>query len=339
MNKYLFSCVYLTRFCPMKCDYCRLRDSKLTEPELDVAHWKLAFTELEELGCSFHLILGNEPLAVRGIVDLIWWMGSRMPYAMYSSCSPGLFDSMKHSLAQAGLKNLSCGCDILDFSRDVRLGDMEIKSRRAFSALQEAKVLGIPDRHGTLTVSRQTLGHALATVKQLTDKDIWVAINFLHWDKDGGFDFFPKAEEIPDLMFRESDRSWFEDSILKIKDELIKGNIQVQNPPEYFDDAIKHGMDMSWHCKMPLIYSVDADGRMRCCGYRRGTHSPKFSIFDVRKNFSDFVIANDQDRQDCPGCFWSYWWQADHFYETEQKEFGMGVFQFHDSKYYKEKKK
>lgn len=338
MNKYLMSCVFLTRFCPMHCDYCRLRDSKLTEPELIAHQWKSAFSILDELGCSFHLILGNEPLAMPGLVDFIGWMRNRTPYAMYSSCAPGLFDRLKGPLAEAGLQNLSCGCDILDFDRDIELGDMEIKSRRAYKALQEAKVLGVPDRHGTLTVSRKTLGHAFKTIEQLTSKDIWVAVNFIHWDKDGGFDFFPKAEEIPDLLFREEDKNWFEDVVGKMREGVLNGTLQVQNPPEYFSDAIKHGRDMSCHCEHSLIHSVDADGRMRCCGYRRGTRSPQFSIFDLPKRFEEYQEANRLDRQECQGCFWSYWWQADYFLNSDQKEFGIRVFQVHDSKYFKEKK-
>jgi MoaA/NifB/PqqE/SkfB family radical SAM enzyme len=318
----------------MRCSYCRLRDSKLEEPELDVEGWKRAFSELDELGCSFHLILGNETLAVPGIVEFVSWLKERTPYALYSSCSPGLYDKLKRPLVEAGLKNFSCGCDTLDFSQLNNLGDMGVKSRRAYYALQEMKALGVPDYQGTLTISRVTLGSIFSTMQKLTDAGIWIGCNLIHWNKGGGFDFFPLESEIPEFLFRPEDKNWYDETMLMIKEAVVAGQLKVQNPPEYFDDAIKYGRDMSWHCSLPLIYSVDSDGRMRACGYRRGTRSPKFSIFDVRANFQEFQEANWLDREECPGCFWSYWWMAEHFVRTEQREFGLSVFQDHNSRYY-----
>lgn len=331
MKNYLLSCIYLTRGCPMHCEYCSIRKTTL-ERELSVPEWKRVFDIFKKLGCEFNLILGNETMMLEdGLVDIVKYLHEQNThYALYSTCPSELFDKLKEPLAKAGLKNLSSGFDSL--RRDDSIG---IKSRRGFEGMLEMKkrIEGL-DTQGTITLSKINLDEVVDLFRILTKNGIWGAVNSIHWDKDGKYDFFPPKEFLKDFII--DDREKFLALCGELKELAIKGEIMVQNPPEYFDALAKYGLDMSWHCTKPYIITVDADGQLRLCGYRRGTEVPKFSIFDLEdeKKFEEYKKVWKEESQKCPGCFWSYFWMAENFIFTDQKEYGTKVFQTHHSKYY-----
>ncbi len=334
-QEYLLSCIYLTRKCPMNCDYCSIRKTNLTRPELTVEEWKRVFDIFKNLGCEFNLILGNETMMLEyGLVGLIAYLSQqKTKYAMYSTCPSELFNKLKQPLADAGLKNLSSGFDSL--KRNDSIG---IKSKRGLAGMIEMKRLvpGI-DTQGTITISKINLDEVEDLLRTLTKNGIWGAVNSIHWDSDGKYDFFPPKEFLKDFMV--DDREKFIKLCMRLKELTLKGEIMIQNPPEYFDALAKYGLDMSWHCSKPYIITVDADGQLRLCGYRRGKKVPEFSIFDLRdrQKFEEYKKVWKEESQECPGCFWSYYWMAENFICTDQKEYGTKVFQNHYSRWYKKK--
>jgi len=109
----MLSCVYLTRACPHKCSYCALRDSPLQRPELTTEEWIDAFDILHSLGVDFHLLLGNELLMRRDIVQIISYLSSTgVPYAFYTTCPSYLMKQHAQRLVDVGLSNASCGIDV-----------------------------------------------------------------------------------------------------------------------------------------------------------------------------------------------------------------------------------
>ena len=323
----------------MNCDYCSIRKTKL-ERELSISEWKKVFDVLKQLGCEFNLIIGNEPMLLEdGLPELISYLSEQdTKYAIYSTCPTDLFNKLKKPLAEAGLKNLSSGFDSLK-----RTDSIGIKSARGLAGMIEMKKLikGL-DTQGTITISKINLDEVVDLLKTLTANGIWGAVNSIHWDSDGNYDFFPPKEHLKDFVIDEDwrDREKFIELCRRLKELTIKGEIMIQNPPEYFDALAKHGLDMSWHCTKPYIITVDADGQLRLCGYRRGKKVPEFSIFDLRdkRKFEEYKKAWKEESQECPGCFWSYWWMAENFIFTDQKEYGTKVFQTHHSKYFKKEK-
>lgn len=327
-NQYLMSSVFLTRRCPMHCAYCSLRDSKLVDKELTVKQWATAFEELDKVGCSFHLILGNEPLLLKGLVDLVWWMRGRTPYAIYTSGYPLLIDKHLPALVEAGLPNLSGGCDKLITDRSPET-DIERKSNYVFNALKRARGLGVTDLQGTITLSKLNLDSVVDTITSLHEAGIWSGFNIIHYNTDGQFDFFPEKEAIKDLLFTEEDRPKLREVMGQIVSMIKSGDYMIHPPAEYFQGIPDQGVDLSWHCTHPLVLSVDSDGKMRCCGYRRGTRSPNYSALKLSKCYEAFLADNAQDRKECPGCYWSCYWMAEYYF-VKDPDFGIKVFQSHE---------
>jgi len=320
----------------MHCDYCSIRKTNLQQPELTAQEWKKAFAILKDLGCEFNLILGNETMMADDLPAIIKYLyEQKISYALYSTSPTELYNKLKESLIEAGLKNLSSGFDSL--KRDDSIG---IKSKRGLEGMIEMKkrIPGL-DTQGTITLSKINLDEVVDLLKTLTANGIWGAVNSIHWDADGEYDFFPPKEHLKDFII--DDKEKFLALCRKLKELTANGEIMIQNPPEYFDALAKHGLDMSWHCTQPYIITVDADGSLRLCGYRRGKGVTKFSIFDLadEKKFEKYKEVWKEESQECPGCFWSYWWMAENFIFTDQKEYGTKVFQTHHSKYFEKEKK
>jgi len=333
---YLLSCIYLTRKCPMHCKYCAIRKSNLQERELTPLGWKKVFDIFKQRDCKFNLILGNETMMLgEGLVDIIRYLSEQnINYALYSTSPTRLYDKLKEPLIKAGLKNLSSGFDSLK-----RRDSIGIKSKRGLKGMIEMKKrIKNLDTQGTITLSSINLDEVIDLLRTLTKNNIWGAVNSLHWDIDGGYDFFPSKKRLGNLVI--TDEKKFLALCKELKRLTINGEIMVQNPPEYFDALAKYGLNMGWHCTQPYIVTVDSDGHLRLCAYRRGKRVPEFTIFDLEndKKFEEYKKVWKEESQECPGCFWSYFWMAENFIFTNQEEYGTKVLQTHYSKYYKEKK-
>lgn len=332
---YLFSCIYLTRSCTMHCEYCRIRNSTLKRKELSVDEWKNAFKILKDLGVEFNLILGNEPLMLKDdYVKIIDFLNKdNYSYATYTTFPEPLWGNYKQKLVDVGIKNVSGGLDYLKGPE----GDILEKSCRAFKGLKWCRDNGIPDYQGTITLTKTNIDSALDTVETLSSENLWSGVNIIHYAKDNFFDFFPTKDEIKNLIFTDVDKPKLEILAKKLKEGILEGKYKMQNPPEYLDALVEHGINLDWHCnhKLPLIFTVDADGTMRTCGYRQGPRTGKYSIFDLenKEKLKSFMIDWSEDIKECPGCFWSYWWMTE-FYLKNNPEFGKEVFKVHASKYY-----
>ena len=331
----MLSCIYLTRSCPHKCSYCALRDSPLRRPELTTEEWITAFDILHSLGVDFHLILGNELLMRRDIVQIISYLsGTGVPYAFYTTCPPHLMKQYAQQLVDVGLSNASCGIDVTPESNWPG-SDVYIR-RKANSGLEGLKWFrdsGVEDLQGTITISKINTGRIAEVIRMLTNEGIWCGANTIHWDVDGGFDFFPERKKIEHLLLTQKEISRDAEHI---KSLYLTGELAIQNPPEYWDAWEEYGVNLSWHCNFPQILTVDADGSMRCCGYRKGTYSSAMNIFDLPNQLDNYWEAWQRDQLECPGCFWSYPWMAEHLLVKESdKNYGLEVFQAHASRVYK----
>lgn len=342
------SCIFLTRKCTQRCYYCRIVESPQFDRDMTVDEWKRAFTALKQRGVKFHLILGNEPLLYDGIVELMDWLTNvdGTPYAFYTTSPAHLHQTLAPQLVEAGLMNASCGVDRFPIDveeigllkRDAAGDDFFVqrKASLGYDGLLWYQEHGVRDIHATITISRQNHRYVLPLIKYLNEQGMWVAINTLHWDIDGGFDFFPPRAALEhDMLTADEMRQLAEE----IKDAQQRGEIALQNPPGYMDAMAEHGKQHSWHCSKPVIYSVDPDGTMRCCGYRRGAESPGIHVFDLETDEGDAAYWQTwrNDSAACPGCLWSYWWQAEDQLTpaaTEGDDFGHRFFQYHANEYF-----
>ncbi len=321
------SLTYLTRRCPRKCGYCALRDAKGIGPELTSHQWIKAFKILKNIGVNFNLILGNETwlLGVH-LVDIM--KSNQTPYALYTTCPEPFFSMYKlYYFVEGGIDNLSCGIDYPPPYEESRYTDDSWKKSKAawegFTWFKEH--FPTLDSQGTITVHRGNFKLLPELVDKLSELGVFVGINFIHWNKDGNFDFFPSKKEIQDLLFQKEDLP-----VLKnILDSIVEKPGLLQNP-EFIMQSPEMLTNMGWHCH-GNPYSgptIDSDGQLRVCGYRRGVRTPKFSIFDLPERIVEWQEAVRLDAMDCPGCAWSYPWMF-HYWENVGGDMGKDVFVKH----------
>jgi MoaA/NifB/PqqE/SkfB family radical SAM enzyme len=313
---------YLTRACPRKCTYCALRESVGLGPELNTQEWCEVFTILEKMGIAFNLVLGNET----------WLLGERLkrlfahnkvPYALYTTCPPSLFTKYRNILLDGGvIDNVSCGVDypLLDTPID---DDSYWKSVDVWKGLKWVKAYyPNTDCQGTMTVHRGNYHFLPQIVKQLANLGIFCGINFIHWNKDGGFDFFPGREALQDFLFTKKDLP----KLRTVLDTVLQKPGLVQNI-EMLKVPVEILTGMGWHC-MGNPYggpTIDSDGSLRVCGYRKGTKTSNFSIFDLPGKLAEWEEAVYLDAMVCPGCSWSYPWMYKYWLDKDTS-MGRNVF-------------
>jgi MoaA/NifB/PqqE/SkfB family radical SAM enzyme len=322
------SLTYLTRRCPRKCGYCRLRDAKNVGPELLRTEWQRAFDILHELGINFNLILGNETwLLGEALLNIL--RTNKVPYALYTTCPEPIFSYYNRRFYESGaLDNLSCGIDFPPLKVPVN-DDSYRKSMDALKGFAWVKE-NFPnvDTHGTITVTRYNVKFIPKLLSLLSKMGVFTAINFVHWDKDGGFDFFPSYKEIRDLL------KFDEDELQDVIGQILEKPGLLQNP-DYLKLPIPVLAHMGWHCEGNPYGgpSIDSDGKLRVCGYRRGKFTPELSIFDLPKKLDEWKDRVSRDAMDCPGCAWSYAWQYHYWIDSGQADMGVNVFVKHAGKH------
>jgi MoaA/NifB/PqqE/SkfB family radical SAM enzyme len=324
------SIIYLTRRCPRHCFYCAIRDGKAVGKELNVFEWQKAFEILKELGIDFNLILGNEPwLLGWDLPHIVNHTG--IPYALYTSGLSTLFNMYNtRFFSRDGITNLSIGVDypILESIADQK-DDSHKKAMDAWTALKYTRErYPNVETHATITVHKLNYQHLPILIKQLQETKVNININFIQWNNGGGFDFFPSFKSMNQLMFSENDYP----KLRIILDEVLQNTEFIQNP-QMLLLSFPEMLGMKWHCQGNPYGgpTIDSDGFLRVCGYRKGKYTSKFSIFDLPSKTEAWQQAVYTDAMECPGCSWSCPWMF-HFWEEHDAEQGKQVFINHNTK-------
>ena len=325
------ACTFLTRRCPRNCSYCDASKVK-KENELDRLDWLQVNDILYKMGVDFNLILGNETWMLGDNLNEIM-RTNKVPYALYTTCPPVLFERYKDRFFTGNIDNLSCG---IDFSHNYLLSkqmktynDMEMKSAHAWSGLAYVRQkYPHVDCQGTVTLHKQNYQQLPEIVRSLSEIGVFVGINVIHWNKDGDFDFFPEKQFLNEYLFTEAHVRKLQKIFLEtteIKGALIQNKEMLMNPK-----LVEHMVHTDWHCR-GNPYSgptIDSDGSLRTCGYRKGRYASQFTIFEMPKLFPNYLKAVHDDAMECPGCFWSYSWMF-HYWERHSPKFGKRVFANH----------
>lgn len=319
---------YFTRSCPRNCQYCALRDGKGVGKQLSADDWIEVFAIYKQMGVDFNLILGNETWLL-GEDLLKIFKDNEVPYALYTTAPEPWFTKYRDVFFESGLiDNLSAGVDFPPLHEDhpMREDDSYKKSMTALKGL-EWFVKKYPDFdcQGTITVHKLNYMYVPELVALLTEMGVFIGINFIHWDKDGEYDFFPKKEELSDLLFTKEDLP----KLQKVLDQLVANPGLIQNI-EMLKVPARQLTNMGWHC-MGNPYggpTVDADGTLRVCGYRKGKRTAEMTIWDLPEKEDEWRKAVHADALDCPGCFWSYPWMYE-YWTTHDPAMGKKVFVKH----------
>ncbi len=99
---------------------------------------------------------------------------------------------------------------------------------------------------------------------------------------------------------------------------------------ELFTEDILNLISMGGHCNGDPYGgpSVDADGGLRICGYRKGTRCGQLSIFDLPEKETEWREAVQLDAKECPGCIWSFPWMY-RYWKNKNEKFGESVLTKH----------
>lgn len=303
-----FLALFLNRSCPRGCRQCGIADCSRTPLQLD--QWKEALQILSEaFQVHFFLFLGTEPLMFKSrLVELVRWFSKKdLFYGFYSTSPEPLFSKYRQPLLDAGLDNWSAGIDLLpDKCLD---GVTEKKVRESIEGLIWMAERGV-QTNIVATVHRKNLMQIPKIVEWTLDvvKNTQTEINFLEWQRDPRFDFFAKAEDIPDLMWAgtEEEKELVRKVCHRVKLYSRVQGKKVQTCDYYLDHAHEHYTKLDCHCAGVTGPSMDCDGSMRLCAYSKGTRCPKWSAFDLKTPgaLSRFYGDWEKDLDECPGCHW-----------------------------------
>lgn len=330
------SLVYLTRRCPRRCDYCTIRNGIKKSEELTVEQWRKAFDILKDLGVTFNLILGNETFLLgENLVTIM--DNTPVPYGLYTSLSGNLFDKNHEAFfATEKIDSISCGIDYPMGALPIKKEeDSYKKSMKAWEVFQFVKKqYPKVDIQCTITIHRLNYKGVPLIIKQAAEIGIFTGVNFIHWNEDGKFDFFPDKEFLKDMLFLDEDLP----ELQKVVDEILLSPGTLQNP-EILHLPLDELVNMKWHCKGDPYGgpSIDSDGSLRVCGYRKGEETPKFSIFDLPEKEKEWKRAVYNDAMKCPGCSWGFCISYKHWNETND-EMGKKVFTKHAGEHIAEEK-
>ena len=333
---------FITKACPRNCLYCDVSSLKSLDEELTVGQWVDAFKILKEIGVTFNLILGNESwLLGDRLIDIM--QKNTVPFAMYTTAPPGLFDKYHEKFFAGPIDNLSCGIDyplshllVKGATSNEPMNDMEQKSLDGWLALIKTRTkYPYVDTQGMITIHRKNYFLLYQTVQELKRFGIFTGLNFIHYNKDGMYDFFPSKKKLKDYLFLSPKH------IKNLYEELQKtlASDHLIQQPEVFEckpENLKFLLDMEWHCG-GVPYggpTIEADGTLRCCGYRPGKRSPKLSIFDLTSKgaLQDWRLAVYDDAHECPGCSWSFP-RMYHYWSAMNPKFGEKIFTKHAGKH------
>ena len=324
------ACTYITRRCPRNCSYCDASKVR-KEEELDWLDWVRVNGILRELGVSFNLILGNESWLLGKKLKRIMEVNT-VPYALYTTAPPELFITYRDLYFRSGaIDNLSCGLDhSLSHLEKNHSSDIEKKSINAWQAFEYVKeVYPHIDCQGTVTINKHNFKQLPEIVEDLSKMKVFIGVNMIHYNKDGKFDFFPNAFDLMQegFLFNKNDSNDLREVFHKCytnPDALIQ-NKEMLNPL-----LVDKMIDTNWHCRGNPYNgpTIDSDGSLRCCGYRKGERASQYHIFEMPKKFQFYLKAVEADALECPGCFWSYPWMA-AYWKTRNIKFGKKVFVQH----------
>lgn len=336
------SCTFITRRCFRNCDYCDIANTP-GKNELSPEQWRDAFEVLHHMGVKFNLILGNETWAFKDSLATIM-LENKVPYALYTTAPPHLFKECVESyfgnkIADGGIiDNLTCGIDYtyqtLQKISLESMDDTQRKSWDGWNAIKETRVKWPwVDCHATITISKRNYMEVEEYVKEASFLGVHVAINFIHWNKDGKYDFFPGADSLKDYLFNPDDEPIVTD-LLRSVSQLPHNLIQNKELMEQMNGL--EVITMGWHCGGSPYDgpTIDADGSLRCCAYRPGTRTPHFQIFDLWDSevIDRWRSAVYLDAMDCPGCTWTYPWTY-HYWKKRDPSFGTKIFVKHAGKH------
>ena len=298
--------LFLNRDCRRRCPQCSAW--KHSGPGLNTAQWESAIKIVEGLS-DFTLVLGNDPwLAGLNLTHLF-----NRPTVVYTTAfrdkgwgpmSPETAAILK------SLGNFSVGYDYPgSLLSNNETDPNKKKARDAWLCAKEIRKHPDPQVHTTEIYFSCTVHKDNADLVKLVYSDAeeigaYVSYNFLNYATDDQFDFFPGKDVLGSWRVSPEQYDHIRDWVLT---RLWKGRFYIWEP--FGIHTFSEMTRMTWHCKGNPYGgpTVDFDGTLRVCGYRKGKRCSELKIWDLssRSGVEKWREAVHKDAMDCPGCSWS----------------------------------
>jgi len=331
-----YASIFLERWCPRNCGYCaskHVKVGRLLRPD----EWLEAFGRLRDEGVRFFLVVGNDSLLYPWIVDLVRGLeenGFHGMYAMYTTFPEPWYSRLREKLVDAGIYSVSCGVDVV---AGCLTGDSSIDEKSIYGLEQLVwfRERGVPDLQATVTIHGRNYKFLDRVFDVITANRIWIGTSMIEYSVDGLHDFFGTRESLESFLIPEREGEEFRRKMYDLAGEVRKGRWMFQLPPEYLELLGDMRGEPRWHCTLPLIVSIEADGSFRLCAYRPFYEHRGHTVFELGRevSMSDYVVWYNEESSKCPGCAWGYPYMAEHWYHRDV-EFGDKVLQFHKSRYW-----
>lgn len=325
-----YTALFPTRRCNRNCVYCGSK--KVQREEASIETWIMMIKHLYDCGSIFHTLLGNELFLLGdGLVKIVESLRGRQDYAIYSAFPKKEYLGIRTKLLDAEIYNISAGIDILSDN----LGSIGQKSLSGLQGLLWFKNRGVKDVHGTITLHKASLPYVIQIADILSEHGIAMAVNTLHWNSDGEFDFFATESELKELQLTNEDFPQMKIIANTLSDGVKSGKYNMLNSPEYFDLWLDGGYKCKGGCTKPLLLGVDSDGSLRLCGYRKGNLLCRYNVMDLGNKLplEKYYEIWQEDRKSCPGCFWIYYLVSEQTADIYGRQAADNVLTHHANPY------
>lgn len=309
---------FLTRRCNLHCGYCNLTKRKFKK-ELDTEEVKKGIKNIERLGIKTLKILGGEPTVRNDLENIIRFLNHEtcLEYAILSN---SMFDDSRlESLADAGIMGYVASVDGI---KDVKSIDRQAneKSRKGLEKLLKFRKKGVKILGANFAMNRKNLEETPEVVKVLSDYGFFVNVAPVVYGK-GEWEF---RIDIPDeFKFRPEDVPKIDGTmreLLKMKSEGEK----IAVPDYFLKNMSKYCVGLDWHCGLFSQMRIDPDGGLTICNDIRGETADKYNIVSLDKeSYKSFIKDwnNSEERNRCPGCYWSALVKAEQDLLAGKREF------------------
>lgn len=293
--------VLMTRKCRRNCKQCSI---KVNIPNSPIEKWKEWIPIIEGLS-EFIIVLGNDPwLYGPELVKIFTRTTAIYSAGIWEKKRHIIFPEMKEALVK--LKNFSIGYDFPITINSIRSTQNHIKSNDAYWYAKNIRNdLNMKDVEIYLscTLYKENVNLYESIYKDAVELNAFLSYNFLNYNSDGKFDFFPGLNVLKNWLVEKEEYERVKQFILSSP----KDRFYIWEPFEYF--SFEEMTRMKWHCKGNPYDgpTVDYNGQMRVCGYRAGERSSKLHITDLQSSIGieQWQEAVYKDAMDCPGCSWS----------------------------------
>lgn len=324
----------MTRDCNANCSGCQIIHPKWElNPIMSISQIATAIDivyDKNKLNGSFIAGYGGEPLILgrKKLGEIIRILSSYRPKKSYTiiSNSIGLTEKDMDYFISKGLDSWTSSVDCL--SNGITYDRYsEVKSKAGIKALMGFKEKGLRDVCGIITINKKNLLQVLETVRFLSDRKIWVGLDFIHYNSpqrlNGLDNKCSNKDDMLDYVFNDNDIN----NIRKLSEELIKMKKQgglifpTFKTLEGWKDP-QNSIYLNWSCKSfkkPYSIMMDQDGSLGCCDQFAPPEIRKYSIFDMPQKWNDFskqYIKSVKERN-CR-CFWGTHYCLDEIANTKE---------------------